>query len=75
MISYYVNSCNGTITLGSLGISWGNADAEYDLPGFCSLFWGDTGLEFGDIDQGRVGIYLTRYEDGEVALSRPLIQF
>ena len=66
-----ITSDNGAIRLGPLAITWQNPDAEY--PGFTVLSYGDTSIEFGDIDAGN-GIYYSRYEDGDLAVSRTLLR-
>ena len=62
-----ITDTNGSILFGSYGISWGNAIYDIDLPGFFCVNLGNFSLEFGDIDQGKPGIYLTTYADGEIA--------
>ena len=71
MTSFHISDGSGHITLGPLGISWGNAID--DLPGFFVLSWWDRCLEFGDIDAGN-GIWYTRWEDGEVAVQKALVR-
>jgi len=83
MIDFKVDSIGGQIRLGSLIINWANFETSQtiegfsfgDLPGFTSFSWGDSCLEFGQIDQARPGIYFTKYEEGDVKYSRPLLQF
>ena len=74
-MNFSINSDNGHFYFGDFSISWGNADNSFDLPGFFSIGYGRLSLEFGDIDQGRPGIYLTTYSDGDVESTRTLIQF
>lgn len=64
-MKFNINAGCGHIELGPLLLSWGNADKEFDLPPFLVLGMGDYSLEFGDIDQGAPGIYLTRWIDEE----------
>lgn len=70
-----IDSDGGCIILGPLAVSWGNADPEFEANGFCSFSYGQYALEFGDLDQGTLGIYLTHYSDGDVEYSKPLVQF
>ena len=58
---------HGYIGTGSYKISWGNALYDIDLPGFFCITLGSFSIEFGDVDQGKPGIYLTTYADGEIA--------
>lgn len=64
----------GLIKLGSLAILWQNQDSELDFPGLTVFSAGSYSLEFGAIDNGN-GIFITKYEDGDIAYSRPLLQF
>ena len=83
MIDFKVDSYGGHIRLGGFTISWANFSpcqtiegfSFGDLPGFTAISWGDTCLEFGQIDQARPDIYFTKYEEGDVRYSRPLLQF
>jgi len=83
MIEFQVDSYGGQFRLGSLIINWANFEASQtiegfsfgDLPGFTAFSWGDSCLEFGQVDQARPGIYFTKYEEGDVKYSRPLLQF
>lgn len=70
-----IDEAGGVVILGPLSITWGNADVEFDLNGFCSFGIGQYALEFGDIDQGIPGIYLTHYSEGDVEYTKPLVQF
>lgn len=70
-----VTSEDGVLQAGPLRISWGNPIGEYDLAGFCCISWNRWSLEFGDIDQGRPGIYITECVDGDVVHHRTLLQF
>ena len=63
-------SSHGEIVFGELRIAWQNQDEWFD--GFTVVSWGNTALELGVIDQDRNGIYVTRYENGEVLDSKPL---
>jgi hypothetical protein len=83
MIDLNIDSYGGQIRLFGLNISWSNFEPSQtiegfafgDLPGFTAFSWGDSCLEFGQVDQERPGIYFTKYEDGDVKYSRPLLQF
>jgi hypothetical protein len=72
-MNLHINSDNGHFYFGDFSISWGNA--LWELPGFFSIGYGNFNLEFGDIDQGRPGIYITTFADGDVESTRTLIQF
>lgn len=69
-----VSDLNGVVAIGDYSISWGNADPINDLPGFFSINLGQMSIEFGDIDQGIPGIYITRYADGDVESTTPILQ-
>jgi len=69
---FNLHSDNGYIGLGGFSISWGNPVDDLDLPGFCAINLGRHSLEFGDIDQGKPGIYVTSYADGEISNRRAL---
>jgi hypothetical protein len=83
MIDFRVDSIGGQIRLLGLSISWANFEASQtiegfsfgDLPGFTAVSYGDYCLELGQVDQPRPGIYITKYEEGDVKYSRPLLQF
>ena len=68
-----IHSDYGEIKLGSLRAHWYNT-TQYDA-GFFLLGWKRYNLEFGQIDQERPGIYLTRYVNHEVEQLRTIIQF
>ena len=80
-----IDSDGGFITLGSrgilgdLGISWGNSQdpffADLRLEGFFSINLGPLSIEFGAIDQERPGLYITRYRNGDIEFTKPLLQF
>ena len=63
-----VNSEYGQIRIGQAGIGWYNqTEDEFGImPGWFVLSWKNYNLEFGELDQGAPGIYLTRYVDGDV---------
>ena len=63
MFNLDITSNFGNLRIGSLSILWGNA--AHGLCGYTCVSWGETSIEFGDIDQGKPGIYLTRYDSGE----------
>ena len=65
-----ITSDNGAIRLGPLAITWQNPVAEY--PGFTLLSYGNTSIEFGDIDAGN-GIHITRFKDGEIFSQQTLL--
>lgn len=83
MIDLYIDSYGGQFRTLGLNISWGNFEPSQtiegfsidDLPGFTAVSYGDCCLEFGQVDQPRPGIYFTKYKDGDVEYSRPLLQF
>lgn len=83
MIDLHIDSYGGQVRLLGLNISWANFEASQtiedftidDLPGFTAVSYGDICIEFGQVDQGRPGIYFTKYKDGDVEYSRPLLQF
>ena len=70
-----IDSDGGVIILGPLSVSWANAEPEFEINGFCSFSCGQYALEFGDVDQGTPGIYLTHYSDGDIEYTKPLVQF
>lgn len=83
MIDFHIDSYGGQVRLLGHSISWGNFEPSQtiegftfgDLPGFTAISYGDVCLEFGQVDQERPGIYFTKYQDGDVRYSRPLVQF
>jgi len=64
----------GLIRLGNLAILWQNQDTILDFPGFTVISSGSYSLEFGAIDNGN-GVFVTKYKDGDIEYSRPLLQF
>lgn len=66
----YLTSNGGAIEFGPFRIAWQNQYKDFD--GFTAVSFGDHAIELGAVDQDRQGIYLTEYEDGEVAYTRPL---
>ena len=74
-----IDSNGGVIAIGNYNISWGNSEdpffSEERLEGFFAINAGATSLEFGAIDQDRPGIYVTKYADGDVESTTPLLQF
>ena len=76
MRQFLLTSDNGCVWLGDFYLSWGNkltfSDGQ-ELPGFFTIGWGNTLLEFGDVDQGRPGIYVTRCGEGDVCRSVPVL--
>jgi hypothetical protein len=72
---FRITSDKGYIILGKLRIVWANAlNIGCELPGFLSIEVGSYALEFGDIDQGKPGIYLTSAGYGEVERIKTLWQ-
>jgi hypothetical protein len=74
-----IDSVGGYISIGDFSISWGNSEDPFfegeRLEGYFSINAGKTSLEFGAIDQERPGVYITKYRDGEVEVTTPLLQF
>lgn len=68
---FNIDSNGGLIRIGPAAILWQSKDSEF--PGFTTLSWGDSSLEFGDIDAGN-GIHFTRFKDGDIDLQRTLIR-
>ena len=64
MIQFHIDSDNGSIILGPCRVGWYNV--EDGEPGFFILGIGQYNLEFGQVDQDRPGIYLTRYDNADV---------
>jgi len=75
-MAFRVSDDHGYLTLGDFCLTWGNAvnEPELRLDGFCSIAYKDFSLEFGDLDQGRPGVYLNKYADGEVSKRRTIWQ-
>jgi hypothetical protein len=76
---FNIDSDGGYIGLGDYSITWGNAQdpffEEERMEGFCTFSADAFSIEFGAIDQERPGIYFTRYGDGDIESTTPLIQF
>ena len=80
-----IDSEGGFITLGrrgihgDFGISWGNSQdpffANERLEGYFSINLGRLSIEFGAIDHERPGLYITKYKDGDIESTTPLLQF
>ncbi len=70
---FRINSSGGSIALGKFCFSWQNTDDAFDWPGYTVIGWGDTLLEFGDIDNGN-GIFLTRYSYGEIEYTKAFLR-
>ena len=68
-----IHSDYGEIKLGPLRVHWYNATQEDE--GFFLLGWKRYNLEFGQVDQERPGIYLTRYVNHDVETLRTIVQF
>ena len=58
---FYVDSEVGELQLGPFRVHWYNHGPEEDDVAFFLLGWDDYNIEFGQVDQDRPGIYLTRY--------------
>lgn len=71
MIKFDIHSDYGEIKLGSLRVHWYNSDGD---PGFCMFGFGRYNIEFGQIDQHRPGIYLTRYVNHDVEQVRTILE-
>lgn len=75
-----IDSNGGYISIGDFSISWGNSEelwagSEERLEGYFSVNCGRFSVEFGCIDQEAPGIYFTKYLNGDVESSVPLIYF
>ena len=75
-----INSEGGLIRFGQWYITWHNQEpswvAEDSLPGFFTIGSEQYAIEFGDVDQGRPGIYFVTYgETGDSPESHPVLQF
>ena len=66
----------GRFGLGPFSLGWWNAqqDQSEDYFGWCTISWNDWNIELGEIDQDHPGIYITRYENGEVIRVRTLLE-
>ena len=69
-----ITSDGGLIRLGGLAVLWQSQDYDLDFPGFIVFSLGEYSLEFGAIDNGN-GVFITKYSDGDIEYSRPLLQF
>ena len=72
MNKFDITSDYGEIKLGSLRLHWYNSDQED--PGFFLLGWGRYNIEFGQVDQDRPGVYLTRYVNHDVEQLRTILE-
>lgn len=70
-MTFNIDSNGGLIRIGPAAILWQNRDNEY--PGFTTLSWGDSSIEFGDIDAGN-GIHVTIFKDGDIDYSKTLLR-
>lgn len=70
-MTFNIDSNGGLIRIGPAAILWQNRDNEY--PGFTTLSWGDSSIEFGDIDAGN-GIHITTFKDGDIDYSKTLLR-
>lgn len=68
---FNIDSTGGLIRIGPAAILWQNQDEEF--PGFTTLSWGDSSLEFGDIDAGN-GIHVTIFKDGDIDFQKTLLR-
>lgn len=83
MIDINIDSVGGLVRFAGLSITWGNFEPSQtiegfsfgDLYGFTAINCGQYSLEFGSVDQERPGIYVTKYEEGDVKYSRALVEF
>jgi len=79
MIFVNIDSEGGLVQLGDYSISWGNSEdpffENHRLEGFCAFNAGQMSIEFGCVDQDRPGIYLVRYEDGDVRSVQTILSF
>jgi hypothetical protein len=77
MIDFRINSDEGVLRLGSLQLSWGNQlDSYWEiLPGFFSITYNCRSIEFGEVDQGQPGIYLTTWRDDDISSSKAILTF
>lgn len=69
---FNINATFGEINIGPFRFHWFNPDGDED-PGFTILSFGERNVELGQVDQDRPGIYLTRYDAGEVYQTRTLL--
>ena len=79
-MTFNINSDGGHIEFWDYGIVWGNSEDPWfvegeRLEGFFCINAGDTSLEFGAIDHDRPGVYVTKYKDGDIESTTPLLQF
>ena len=65
-----IDSTGGLIRVGPAAILWQNKDEQF--PGFTTLSWRDSSIEFGDIDAGN-GIHYTTFKDGDIDVQRTLV--
>lgn len=71
---FYLNATEGHIRIGDYGVTWANADSENGLDGFFAINFGAMSLEFGDVDQGKPGIYVVTYKDHDIDECKTLWQ-
>ena len=62
LYKFYIDSNCGDLKLGPFRFHWYNKTISEEEPAFCILSLNNYNLEFGQIDQDRPGIYLTRYD-------------
>lgn len=60
---------------GPFRVIFGSEVPELELSWFFVIGLGDWCIELGDLDQGVPGLYVTKFKDGDVAKSWPLLQF
>lgn len=68
-----INDTGGLIRIGPFAILWQNMDAENDYPGFTTFNFNDYSLELGEIDAEN-GIYLTKYDEGDIEYMLPIVK-
>ena len=68
---FNLDSDGGLLRIGPAAILWQNAHGEY--PGFTTLSWGDSSIEFGEIDAGN-GIHITTFKDGDIDVQKTLVR-
>lgn len=73
---FFVTPDEGGIELLGFRAQWSNQETVFgaDYSGWAVLGFREFNLEFGQIDQDRPGIYLTRYLDGEVDRLKTLLE-
>ena len=75
MIEFHLHREDGWIYLGPLRFSWATPIEGLDLPGFFIIGLFDYSLEFGEVDQGAPGVYLTKCNADDCTHLFTLLQF